>query len=469
MSLNRLNVQGWTSETQFRLDRRSYSFGQKWDMPIPLGEVLPFTIFRDRTNNPISVAELVSENGTVTDISASFIPQIDIIPGPVKDQIKYLGNAPIAGSFDEGLYVIRISDGVTTWETEWFVWTADSDKLMKLEWWHFEPIQTQQGVITYGNGYRWRCYLKTELFKPSYEFAEEVDNRNTIPFVNRSTTYKEYRTTAILPEFFIDAIRLAAIHSSRVVTFMGVEYKMDTFRMQNPEWIDRADLALVEFRFRTGTIATSYGASLVNDSGIQNQACLPVDFTAVRFLLDRFGALTVPGELANTIDGNTPGYILYSDDGADGADLFYVPGSGNPPDFVQYDQGAVIYNQEDGSYYIATAINGGSLLTPRILGIGSAPQYTLTGLALPGTIIQVEYRTLTESWQRLPTGYTSAQIQSGIDIGPLGADNWTEVRLVMSTSNCGVIFTTDRVILAVDGSPIGGIGYWTIGDDFIPE
>lgn len=456
-ALNSINPMGWTQSPWLRSDVRRYAYGRKYPICAPVGWLLPSVLFRPSAGAIVQVM-MYDENGNSQDITNAASTGIEIVAGNDQDEIIYRGAAPMIGSWTPGVYRFEMTDGRNRWSSDWITWTTDTQRLVKLEYWHDEPLDVPGwGVLSFPQGFRWCVWLNTNLFKPRYQYGQDVREANNVNYPFRKSRWKEYRFALTMPEHVIDAISTAQIHHHVQVTHLDVVYNCTEFRMQDPEWLEEADLAIVSCQFRTGMIATSFAVSL-GGSRANEEPCFATTFVVSRFFFDRFGALNPP----QGIDVNPrPGYVLYAAFEVENAELYFVPENGEAF-LYQYSQGDTFFVPESGNYYIASSIGGGSILQPQILSITGS---TLEGLSLPGTIAQIQVRPADGFFSPLPGAYTSSEIEQGVDLtGQL--DGIVEARLVLSTAVCGQIFVSAPI--AVNAPPeevLDGIGYDTIATD----
>jgi hypothetical protein len=185
------------------------------------------------------------------------------------DVILYPATLPMPINMLDGIYYMRLSDGVQTWYSEMFTVVQDVSGYVKVQWWDIENLVFDAGQIVYTNpAYKNTLYLCTELGKPEYEFEEEGQDRDGYFFPEKQISTKKYKCTILAPEYLCDVMRFIRMADYiRVRDKYGNVYNCDTFLI-TPKWQTQGDLASVEIEFKTDTVVKKIGRGyLSSDNG----------------------------------------------------------------------------------------------------------------------------------------------------------------------------------------------------------
>lgn len=453
---------GWHTNPLMLLHERQFFYGTKYILPVPVGELLPFQFIRTTGGlRPITAFDIIHEDGTSTDVLSDVASMIDYKSTDVSVVIRFKATRVLSGTWDEGWKRATVSDGVTTWQSDYFLWTRTP--LVKIEWWHPINIPVENGVIDYSDNFKYHVYLRTDIGMPQYPLEEEVDRRESIDFPFRETSYKQYQFPTIVSEYLMDCLRLIPIHAEIRIHHLDDVLRVTKMRHSEVRWIEIGDVASTLWTFRTNTVVSTYAQSAGEE--VVTRSCYPVNYTAERFILDQFGALSVPSELSNVL--NEPGYVLYSSGSVTSTRLFFVPANDNAPYEEFVDQGDIMFDRQTGKYYLSSTFEGGSIAPIGITSIGNAPAYTIEALILADTFIRIEYRPQGGQWTTLSTIPSSSWL-GGYDLGAL-APSYYEVRLVFQSDSCGDFFTTDGFVVGASGegeTPLG-VSFDMIGQDIM--
>lgn len=442
-----MNVMGWTTNPRIIHHRRDYVRGKRYRLPVEVGYFYPFQLVRDRSPFGITRFEIVrEEDGQVFNVLADMVATgLSIIPGDTSDTIRYLGTVALPGFWEQGLYHAKMSDGSQTWETDTFCMVADVSEMVKVEWWHNEPIRYRDGVIDYAYPYRNYIWLATDIGKPTYPVDQEVKVKNGVEIPLRVTTWKQYNFEHLIPEYLADVLRTVHQHHNKRVYHLGEVYDCQRFSLDNLTWEEYGRLAVAEFVFRTDTVVTTLsnpGSSAAPPSPSQ---CLPVRYTVNRILgiselinnLDNLGSFGIVGDhiAINSI----------IDLGAGPTGAFNVNQithlSTNPDQTRVRDAvaGDLFFDITTEKYFVHTGTALG-FSAPKILTI---TETTLTGLALTGSTVEVFFMREGEMFTRLAS-FTAAQINAGIPVDP---SDWFAAKLVFLTPTCGVLQESQTFVL----------------------
>jgi len=442
-----MNVMGWTTNPRMIHHRREYVRGKKYRLPVEVGYFYPFQLVRDRSPFDISRFEIIrEETGEVRNVLADMrATGLSVITGDETDTIRYLGTVALPGVWAEGLYHAKMSDGAQTWETDTFCMVADVSEMVKVEWWHNEPIRYRDGVIDYAYPYRNYVWMATDIGKPTYPVDQEVKVKNGVEIPLRVTTWKQYNFEYLVPEYLADVLRTIHQHHNKRVHHLGEVYDCQRFSLENLNWEEYGRLAVAEFVFRTDTVVTTLsnpGATINVPTGNE---CLSVRYTTNRVLgisefvnnLDNLGTYGIVGDhiaVNGVIDlgaGPTGSFNVLQI-----THLSTSPDTTRVRDAVAGDLFFDVYSER---YFVHTGTPFG-FTAPKITEITDT---TLTGLALTGSTVEVYFMIEGGMFTRQGS-YTAAQINAGISVD---ASNWFAAKLVFLTAGCGILQESQTFVL----------------------
>lgn len=261
---NNISVLPWYKNIGEQNHRKSYAYGAIYPLIAPANILLPFQIMRTTRSNGITSVVLFDKTGaTVADITSSMIEaglQIVRFETLGYDVILYPGTLPLPINMLDGIYYMRLSDGVQTWYSEMFTVVQDVSGYVNVQWWGIDNLVFDAGQIVYTNPtYKNKLYLCTELGKPEYEFEEEGQDRDGYFFPEKQISTKKYKCTILAPEYLCDVMRFIRMADYiRVRDKYGNVYNCDTFLI-TPKWQTQGDLASVEIEFKTDTVVKKIG------------------------------------------------------------------------------------------------------------------------------------------------------------------------------------------------------------------
>ena len=240
---------------------KDYAFGQvfplityknfllpfQFNVSIDLSEVQEILLFKYGTNDYIDITQSCIDNG------------FEIKQRDTYNTVKYPGLLPIPEIGQEGLYYLRVMLSDESVYSEVFTITNRVDDYIKLEYsnnYNFQSAST--GIIDFAEGFKFRCYLATQIGKPEYTFEEEATERMGFTFIESQVSKKVHKFTFLAPEYLCDALRLVRLCSNKQLTDKYKTYDALTFSME-PKWEEQGDLAAVECEFETDTILANVG------------------------------------------------------------------------------------------------------------------------------------------------------------------------------------------------------------------
>lgn len=261
---NNLSVLPFYIDINEQNHRKSYAYGAIYPLFSPANMLLPFQIIRPTRANNITLVALHDKNGNQIALLKQKMDdaglQIVAFPQYGYDVIVYPANLPLAINQPDGIYYLRISDGVQTWYSEMFTVVQDVSGYLKIDWWDIENLVFDAGQIVYKNPtFKNTLYLCTELGKPDYEFEEDGEERDGYFFPEKQISVKTFKCTILAPEYLCDVMRFIRMADYIHITDKyGREYDCDTFLI-TPKWQTQGDLASVEIEFKTATVVKKIG------------------------------------------------------------------------------------------------------------------------------------------------------------------------------------------------------------------
>lgn len=261
---NNISVLPWYNTLGEQNHRKSYAYGAIYPLIAPANILLPFQIMRPTRSNGITSVMLLDKTGaTVANITQPMIEaglQVVRFHTLGYDIILYPATLPMPINMLDGIYYMRLSDGVQTWYSEMLTVVQDVSGYVKVQWWDIENLVFDAGQIVYTNPtYKNTLYLNTELGKPEYEFEEEGQDRDGYFFPEKQISLKKYKCTILAPEYLCDVMRFIRMADYiRVRDKYGNVYNCDTFLI-TPKWQTQGDLASVEIEFKTDTVVKKIG------------------------------------------------------------------------------------------------------------------------------------------------------------------------------------------------------------------
>lgn len=265
---NNTSVLPWYPEISMQNHRKSYAYGRVYPLYAPANKLLPFQIIRPKRQNEIQSVILYKKNGQISaDITQEIKNaglQIVKFDDEDYDVILYPAIFSMVINQKDGMYYMRLSDGVDTWYSDVFTAIQNVSNYLKIEWWDVDNLIFDGGQIVYNNpSFKNTLYLCTELGKPEYEFTEEGEERDGRFFAEKQISQKIYKCVILAPEYLCDVMRLIRLSDYVFVTDMyGQRYKCDTFLI-TPKWQTQGDLASVEIEFTTNTVVKKIGKGIL--------------------------------------------------------------------------------------------------------------------------------------------------------------------------------------------------------------
>ncbi len=248
--------------------RKDYAFGQIYQLITYKNMLLPFQVVL-AGGTGINWVRLYDYNsGKYTDITSSMKEnglQLKSFTG--FKLLKYPGTLPITGVVHEGQYYLVISiSGFETIYSDIFTVCNRVDDYLLVEYSNSYNFWLKNGVIDFSDGFKFKCYLNTQVGKPEYDFEEEATERMGYTFIESQISKKIYKFTFLAPEYLCDALRIIRLCENKRIISKSQDYDLTSFSME-PKWEDQGDLAAVECEFETDTVIANIGGYVPSSSG----------------------------------------------------------------------------------------------------------------------------------------------------------------------------------------------------------
>jgi hypothetical protein len=263
---NNLNILPFYSSLDYQNHKKSYAYGDFYNLISNDRKLLPFQIVRPHSANPITFAKVYNIETLV---------EIDILSELVSaglniKEFESLGYDLVINpsalifptiKLTDGKYYAEIRDADNTWFSEVFLVAQNTSDFLKIEYWDSENIQYKGGHIDYSAPFKNYCYLITEIGKPEYPFEEEAQQRDGYTFVEKQISEKKYKFTFLAPEFLCDALRIVRMHDYVNIYSKGIKYSVENI-IFDPKWQTQGNLATVEAEFECDTVIKKIGKGL---------------------------------------------------------------------------------------------------------------------------------------------------------------------------------------------------------------
>jgi hypothetical protein len=178
------------------------------------------------------------------------------------DLIIYDPTVALVGLNVNKLAQVKISDSAYSNDyTSEYIQFGICSGLIKITYYHDEPILHGGGQINYASDYKSEVYLKGKIGKPSYPTENKVETRGGNPYITRFVSRLEYSLFSNLPEFICNALRVIGGHKYLFIEYQGQEYNVDKAEF-NAEYEEKGDLADVNIVFSTNTTAITHSSPL---------------------------------------------------------------------------------------------------------------------------------------------------------------------------------------------------------------
>jgi len=469
----------WNASLNMAEYQRGYDMGSRLGaLPVEVNQVPPFQLPRAKTGAAITLFKLVHfATGTETDVTTEIASSglaVGTYAAKNYDLIKYPSSAAIAGvgTLPIGSYYAIMSDGTNTWYSELFCMVASVAEMVKIEWCHQEDFLYPGGHIDYANNYSNYLYFKSDILAPSYEYDEEVKERDGYKFFEKQTSFKLSKMQGFLSEAVIDAFRLARLHDNVTITNNndGRVYTVDEILLTDIEWQNMSHLAHLAIEFKTDTVVTINGKAVFDaecGSGGATETgpapCVDVDFECVAAIDEGSAAYTGKYYVPSGGGANVPfvenDYILIKPTGFDYHALYQFVSNTYVLVADQLED-VIAFNANDSKYHWQNVVPSGNVfLEPEITGIYTTPgagTWTAYGVVMGG--VSIELFTVDAMGNE-----TLAGVGDQADFETTGLTfDWIAsavgAKIKISTPTCNRYYE----------SPVSyfeGVNYWIIEDD----
>lgn len=236
--------------------RKSYSYGLPYILYCPDGQApnVQFAV--------ASGTSFTSCTATNIDTGASFaVSGFSAVTKSFngEDRTIIRGEGLASGSLAMGSgYYLTIVTSAGTYYSDYF-YPCDVTDMTKIEWWADQDILYKGGFMDYASAYKNTIYLDAEVGKPSYPFNEEIEERDGYKFAEFQIRVKKHKISFIANEPLIDAISLIRLHDKVTIDSRDYSYQVNDFLMNDPEWLERGDLANLVLEFEVDSVVSTPG------------------------------------------------------------------------------------------------------------------------------------------------------------------------------------------------------------------
>lgn len=257
---NNFNILAWYDSVDQQNHRKSYVYDKIWGLIAPNNDILPFQFVSPGSNGDVTKVIVRDPDGKqVYDITGQL--NIEVLSYTDRDTdepydiVMYKGGDSLVYTLPEGRYYLELKQGSKTWYSEVFTAVSCANCYIKLEYWDNDNLYFKGGHIEYSTGFKFVCYICTQIGKPSYPFEEELTERDGYKFIEKQTSSKQYNMVFDAPEFICDALRLVRMCDNIQITDKGKVYRVLSFAV-SVDWEDVGDIASVAAEFETDTVVT---------------------------------------------------------------------------------------------------------------------------------------------------------------------------------------------------------------------
>lgn len=251
MDSNNFNVLPFYRSIKSQIDKRWYSFGDKWPIISKSTEIIPFQIVIQKSIASVSTLHIVNCN-TGADTNLGIKPIIITRDG-YSIIMLHSGINTLTEELNEGLYYIYFTADSVTMYSEIFSAIHSMDNYTKISYWNAESLYYKGGEICYDNDFKYEMYIATTIGKPEYEFEEELTERAGYKFLESQISNKLYKFAFIATEPICDAMRLIRLSDYIQIESHGENYNALSFSY-DVDWETQGNLASVEVEFTIDTI-----------------------------------------------------------------------------------------------------------------------------------------------------------------------------------------------------------------------
>lgn len=253
-----------------------YAFGQRFKLCVPANRILPFQFVIPSGTSPVSVTDAKlydADTDTEKTLQSDLLDTLNLLGLTLSEYSDNYGESvsviyPANGTHSAlptGYHYITLTIGGVVYYSEEFCVVPSSymETMTRIEWGNADDIRMTGSAIRASAGdtpFVNTLYLEgCDISRPNYLFEEEVKVRNGFDFPERQLSEKQYSFDTVLPEYLLDAIRIAPMSDMlRVTDKFGREYQCDHMTIDST-WSDGGDLAIASFTFETNTAVVKIG------------------------------------------------------------------------------------------------------------------------------------------------------------------------------------------------------------------
>ena len=259
---NNLSPLPFYSSLSLQNHRKDYAYGQIYQLITHGNLLIPFQVVINSNASSIEWAKMYcASNGKFyADVTTSMLHNgLTIKHFDNFAILKYRGKCPILEIKHEGQYYLAISiKNLGVIYSDVFTVCNNVDDFLFIEYYNSYNFELKNGIVDFSDGFKFNCYLNTQIGKPEYDFEEEGTEKMGYTFIESQVSKKIYKFTFLAPEFLCDALRIVRLCENKQVTSKLQVYDLITFNM-DLDWEDQGDLASVDCEFETDTIIANIG------------------------------------------------------------------------------------------------------------------------------------------------------------------------------------------------------------------
>jgi hypothetical protein len=433
-----------------------YAYGNRYAIAAPEYKLPPFQIIADDATNgdpsTFTVTLVNNNTGTETNITTQIVTSgLEVIDKTTYRVIRFSANAPLPALSEKGSFRLVIETNVETWYSEDFS-VCNVDDLIQIEWGHGENISIADGEILFTQGWQGRLYFNETIGLPEYPFEEVLSNRDGKEYVKKIVSYKMHKFQIVVPEHVIDVLRFVRMADFVTIRYKGLEYPVDMFRFDDPEWQKNGDVAGVVCMFTYDTVALTIGKS--SDSSVLVVDCYTVQYNALAVIVENDseynaeGYTNAGGQFVSFKDGD---YVIIKNASVNVWLLYEY--TGGTYVLVSVSGGEVVEAAREGTYWTNNGIATGIVTND----VDTINVNTVTGYVLPDSIVSL-YLVLNNGTEVLADVESASDFNSdGITFDFECIDGIVGVRAEVSTPLCETVYTSSEIEVGpLDLIVIGG-------------
>ena len=422
-----------------------YTYGERFSIAAPEYKLPPFQIIADDATNgdasTFTVTLINNATGATTDITSEIVTAgLEVIDKTTYRVIRFAANAPLPSLSEKGSYRLTIETNVETWYSEDFS-VCNVDEIIEIQWGHGENMTISDGEILFSEGWQGRLYFRETIGTPEYPFEEVISNRDGKEYVKKIVSYKMHKFRLIVPEHVIDVLRMVRMADFVTITYKGLEYPVDMFRFDDPDWQKNGDVAGVVCSFTYDTVAVTIGKS--SNSSVLVVDCYTVEYEAVAVIVENDSEYNAEGYTnagGQFVSFQAGDYVIIKNASVDVWNLYEYTGPGTYS-LVSVVGGEVVKANREGTYWVNNGVATGIVTT----SVDTINVNTVTGYVLPDSILSL-YLVLNNGHEILAGQESATDFNAdGIDFDFECIDGIVGVRAEVSTPLCEEVYTSSEI------------------------